>query len=346
MNFELGNYAEAAKYARASLELTEKASSDDEAATRKKKTLLTRLAKSQLHDCQLGDARQLIDQLGDAELETSLRATIDAVDAWKSSASLKAARNLVFDRLPRFKPYLIDVPEYYAIGHDIANGLYDEDLEKTASAKDDLAFLFCGSGDGRHVFMTLLAMGTRELMQKKKTCRKLHITLLDLKPAAIARTLIFFDMMMFYALMKGEKVPGIEDAPTVMAYLYLGHVIPKNVNVKLNQTIERLLVAIDSDKEIFDFFLHGCGHTKTGLACLEAMATAHDRGVLSATSQTRSQDETGQREDAAYHVVRRGKRCQRSTLASLPSGKLGRISPSFPHPRNSLHAGIQPPFHS
>lgn len=106
VNFELGNYAEAAKYARASLELTEKASSDDEAATRKKKTLLTRLAKSQLHDCQLGDARQLIDQLGDAELETSLRATIDAVDAWKSSASLKAARNLVFDRLPRFKPYL------------------------------------------------------------------------------------------------------------------------------------------------------------------------------------------------------------------------------------------------
>jgi hypothetical protein len=97
-------------------------------------------------------------------------------------------------------------------------------------------------------------MGTLELMQRKKTCRKLHITLLDLKPAAIARTLIFIDTIMIYALLKTKKTPGVEDATTVMAYLFLGQVIPAVVKVKLDETIKRLLIAIDSDEEIFGFF--------------------------------------------------------------------------------------------
>lgn len=136
----------------------------------------------------------------------------------------------------------------------MAESLYDPDMEKNGSPNDDLAYLFCGSGDARHFFMTLFVMGTVEMRQRKKTCRKLHITLLDLKPAAIARTLIFFDMIMSYAIMKSTKTPGAEDAPIVMAYLYLGHVIPAKVHGKLNDTIERLLVAIDSDEEIFSFF--------------------------------------------------------------------------------------------
>jgi tetratricopeptide (TPR) repeat protein len=104
--FELGKYAEAAKYARDSLELTEESGLGGEAAGRKTKTLLTRLAKSYLHGSQIVEAEQLIDQVSVAELTNSLRATTEALNAWKASASLETARSLVFDRLPRFKPYL------------------------------------------------------------------------------------------------------------------------------------------------------------------------------------------------------------------------------------------------
>ena len=86
--------------------------------------------------------------------------------------------------------------------------------------------MFCGSGDARHLFATLLDMQFKEMMGGRKICKDVHFTLLDLKPAAIARTLIFFDMMMTFAILRSRKTPGIQDATKVIAYIYACHIIP------------------------------------------------------------------------------------------------------------------------
>jgi hypothetical protein len=125
----------------------------------------------------------------------------------------------------------------------------------SSDGTDTLSFLLCGSGDGRHLFSTILTLcGTLERFEEKELFKSAHFTMLDLKPAAIARTLIFIDMMTLYTLMKFQRVPGVEDATTVMAYLYFGQVIPPAVNAKLQECIKQILPLVESDGEIFQWF--------------------------------------------------------------------------------------------
>jgi hypothetical protein len=113
--------------------------------------------------------------------------------------------------------------------------------------------MFCDSGDARHVFITVLAMASKEIGTRKDVCKNVHITLVDLKPAAIARTLIFFDMMMTWCELHVRKVPGIEDLPIIMAYIFAGSVVPAAVIEKVQDHIEALLPAMETDEELFDW---------------------------------------------------------------------------------------------
>ncbi len=153
--------------------------------------------------------------------------------------------------------------EYYAFGHDEAESLFDDALEKACTAQDSVSLMFCGSGDARHIFTTILMMSLKEMTSTgggtsrpsfgKKVCKNLHITMLDLKPAAIARTLLLFDMMAMYVTLRQNGTEGIEDAPIIMAYLYAGHVVPPGVNEKLQSHIEILLKTLETDDEIYNW---------------------------------------------------------------------------------------------
>jgi tetratricopeptide (TPR) repeat protein len=108
VQFELGNYDEAARLIQRSLALT-KDVPGDEAADRKKQMLYARLGKCYMHDSKFEEAREVVEQVTDNELKAALGATIDVLAAWRSSSSSRdqaTHRSLVFDRLPRFKPYL------------------------------------------------------------------------------------------------------------------------------------------------------------------------------------------------------------------------------------------------
>lgn len=101
--------------------------------------------------------------------------------------------------------------------------------------------------------MTIAYMSSMEAVEKKRHFKDVHLTILDLKAAALARTLIFFDMFATYAILKRRNVPGIEDAPTIMAYLYAGHLVPAAVNEKLQVHIEGLISALQTDEPLFDW---------------------------------------------------------------------------------------------
>ncbi|KAK0732026.1 hypothetical protein B0H67DRAFT_631840 [Lasiosphaeris hirsuta] len=239
VKLELGQYAVAILYIQKYLKLAGDVGAD-EAAVRKKNVLNEHLLSNQT-------------------LQDSARNTLDSLGLWRlspDSTSRDAVdhRRAVFDRLPRYQACLDNVPEYYAIGHDMAETLFDDSPQKSSSPQDSVSLMFCGSGDARNVFMTIAMFFFNELIAGKKFCRDIHITLLDLKPAAIARTLIFFDLMAMYGKLGGNKDPKEVDLPVIMAYLYAGHVIPAAVNDMLQSRIGVLLDVLETNKKIFDWF--------------------------------------------------------------------------------------------
>lgn len=75
----------------------------------------------------------------------------------------------------------------------------------------------------------------------------------DLKPAALARTLIFFSMTTssFGKKIKGGRAKG-EDLEIMMAYLYAGIAVPAAVNDMLQTHIKKLLEVLGKDKKLFN----------------------------------------------------------------------------------------------
>ncbi|KAK3341938.1 hypothetical protein B0T25DRAFT_559628 [Lasiosphaeria hispida] len=256
VKFELGQYAAAIAYIQRSLKLAGDVQAD-EAAVRKKKTLYERLAKCYMHESRFDDAVKLLGELSGITFRESVRSTLESRGLWRVLPDSKdelGHRNKVFDRLSRYQANLDDVPEYYAIGHDMAESLFDDSLQKSSSPQDSVSLMFCGSGDARNVFMTIIMFFVNESKAEDKFCKDIHITLLDLKPAAIARTLIFFDMMATYGQLRATGDSGADYMPIMMAYLYAGHVIPAAVNNMLQHHIRKLLDALETDKKIFDWF--------------------------------------------------------------------------------------------
>ncbi|KAB5529051.1 tetratricopeptide [Coniochaeta sp. 2T2.1] len=250
VKFELGQYSAAIDFIIKSLELAKKVPGDDDAAERKRKALHTRLAKCYVHDRQFVRAREAIKDVADQELKNAISSALDGCEAWISKDK-SLQRKLVLDRVPRYNAHLQDVAEYYPIGHDQAESLLDRDWKQLYSPQDSISFMFCGSGDARHLFATLLNLQLEEMRAGRKVCKDVHFTLLDLKPAAIARMLILFDMMMTFAILQRNNTPGIQDATTVMAYIYTGHIIPPAVDGKLQRHIKGIIEALEAGDALF-----------------------------------------------------------------------------------------------
>ncbi|KAK4448655.1 tetratricopeptide [Podospora aff. communis PSN243] len=256
LKFEQGQYSIASLYILKSLKLADEndANQDDEAAVKKRKTLQERLVKCYMHQSRFDEARQVPadDENPPGNQTHPVLGNLDALTAWKTTACDPVQqRSLVFERIPRFMANVDNVAEYYAVGHDVARSLFDEQLKKACSPKDSVSLMFCGSGDARHIFATLLELGMHvNIHGNKNVCKNAHITVLDLKPAAIARTLIFFDMMVT-SLRTRKTTPN--DMPTIMAYLFAGCVLPAAVNEQLQLHIKTLLIALESDKPVHEW---------------------------------------------------------------------------------------------
>lgn len=143
------------------------------------------------------------------------------------------------------------------MGHDQAETMFEPTGWPDVGSNSDVSFLLCGSGDARHLFATLATMGLTELLAqkkgKKKNFGKAHFTLVDINAAAIARTLIMFDMVLQYALVRSQDLPRIEDALTVMGYVYSSAFIPPFVASKLQEHIGAMIDRLEDGNDVLGF---------------------------------------------------------------------------------------------
>ncbi|KAK5657150.1 hypothetical protein OQA88_3207 [Cercophora sp. LCS_1] len=225
------------------LRLAKEGESEDARVAREEK-LHERLFRCYLHDAQFDKARGILEKVSDDNLKASLRRAMKMISSWGAD-NADHHRKLVLDRMPRFKAHLDDVAESYTIGHDQVESLFDNDLEKSCSAQDSVSLMFCGSGDARNIYETIYDISRRER-------------------AAIARALIFFDMAVMYVTLKVHKPPpqGIEDAPTIMAYLFASQIIPPEVNEKLQAHIAGLISTLETDDDQVFSWLFVPPHTR------------------------------------------------------------------------------------
>lgn len=133
------------------------------------------------------------------------------------------------------------------MGHDTAESLFDRALAAQSSRTSSLSFLFCGIGDARHLWETLNRIVMRnEGRGNTSVPKELYFTLVDLKPASLARILIVLRLL---SQLPNEKYgsPASEDITWVIAYLYVGHVVPPFVYAALSRIISDLVGVLEEN---------------------------------------------------------------------------------------------------
>lgn len=150
---------------------------------------------------------------------------------------------------------MTDEADYFSVGHDVPESQYSKALQKTTKDAEAISFLFCGIGDARNLFQTIAVYHQRG----PKANQRIHFTILDHKPAVIARDLIIFALLDSLAqpgfsvqrmgsLSKADRILFKETLSTI-SYLYTTQVIPAYAWALLQKTIERILESFQKNEQ-------------------------------------------------------------------------------------------------
>ena len=137
--------------------------------------------------------------------------------------------------------------EYFAVGHDLPESLFDESLLKTERSK--VSLLFAGIGDARNLFMTFIMMGASAKLDEISEKKCFHFTLIDHKPVVIAR-----DFLVLQILEKLTETPNSNAASKalyyLLYYLYITPVMPDLMYRILQSEIKVAIDALEGRREM------------------------------------------------------------------------------------------------
>ncbi|KAJ7609070.1 hypothetical protein FB45DRAFT_945295 [Roridomyces roridus] len=138
-----------------------------------------------------------------------------------------------FSTLPIFRKSVKPYMTYFTIGQDPLMSL---------GRKSDTCFSLGGVGDARHVYSTLVGVHRfhRKLGKKRQTALRVHFTLLDIHPAALARDLC---MLMLLNQVMGTPPQRAETRAEIFAtmfYTFAGVVMPEYCHARLEGVMQEL----------------------------------------------------------------------------------------------------------
>ncbi|KAK3080588.1 hypothetical protein LTS18_015033 [Coniosporium uncinatum] len=258
--FELGEYELAEKTGLRALILLQGNEEDDI----RKRRLLVRVAKCQLHLRKLNGSIKTIERLDPSHEKTMLQTSLSRLKTAKEKfASKHVAMSEIVLRLPRYKPTLSDNHEFFAVGQDIAHSQFDEKL--ASSSADILGIMFAGVGDARHMYATITATAAHEDKSESGSTRRYFMTALDIKAAIIARGLIFLFLLRELSSTSAAQ-------PRVLCtifYLYIAPIVPEAVYVHLQEIIDSISSALEDTGAMPDWIKIRACDTKPILSVLK-----------------------------------------------------------------------------
>ncbi|EGG03114.1 uncharacterized protein MELLADRAFT_117429 [Melampsora larici-populina 98AG31] len=223
--FETGEYEKSIQYSTEALALLEQEADDDP----RKQKLLTRLTKAKRYHCEPDD-----------------------------SIAKESLRKTVF-RLPRYRPHLTNEKSYYPSGHDVPEPQYGPTLRRTTKNAPVVSLMFCGIGDARNMLQTILNYHVSG-PKSHESDQRLHLTILDFKPAIIARDLILLALLDDISLTMGltddkksnlgkEQSCQLVETLNVASYFYATQVMPAYAWDRIQAVIQRLLDCFDNSEQ-------------------------------------------------------------------------------------------------
>ncbi|CZT15456.1 uncharacterized protein RCC_12327 [Ramularia collo-cygni] len=242
--FELGDYNASVKASDHAM-----AFSEDES---KRQKLYLRKAKSLLYLLDYDAAAVTVENLEEGVEKTKLNAvilnTLQSRSKAEAEESLTIPRRLITD-LPRYKEMIRNVQQYFTVGHDIPESLYDGDLLDTGREK--ISLLFAGIGDGRHLYHTILSAG----FDKKASEKCFHLTIVDHKAGVIARDFLVLLMINdFSKVLDDDEKKATSLIFPLFYYTYLSPIMPPLLHDVLQAKIGDA-IAILHQPELMPAFL-------------------------------------------------------------------------------------------
>ncbi|KAI0197972.1 hypothetical protein F4808DRAFT_473096 [Astrocystis sublimbata] len=212
-HFETGSYTDSVEAAQKALEKPQFVADTKSPIAQK---LLVRSAKSRLHLAEVEEAKGLVDKiLPGKELDGLVFALKEA--GGPGSARDPELREKLL-RLPRIRPSIQDVPDYFGPGHDKAESLYTSELHSS-----------CGDEATIHDYYKM----------RKNPSQKVHFTILDHKPSVLARVLIFFSLMQ----------EGMDVATDT--YIFCTSLMPAEAAAKFHDAAERIRAKLQNEESPF-----------------------------------------------------------------------------------------------
>ncbi|RDB21926.1 hypothetical protein Hypma_010914 [Hypsizygus marmoreus] len=250
--------------------------------------LSTRLAKALCHGVRNGSISQdFIDSHSDTIIEMQLASLIVDGNAatttqtpweeWKSVESESENREQLtqdasrrLSDLPIFKRASVVMREYYTIGQDHLMSMLDdwgpEDSDQSPikikdMTKQELAnvsLLFGGVGDARHVYGTLAGMSrtNARLPRNKLKSLRVHLTLLDVHPGALARDLCVFLLVNHLIEMESNDIIAKSEIIATILYTFLGMVMPDYCHRRLHDVMKEMKTRLSEDPPDLPSWIH------------------------------------------------------------------------------------------
>ncbi|KAK7931195.1 hypothetical protein PG985_001907 [Apiospora marii] len=144
--------------------------------------------------------------------------------------------------------------DYFPIGQDTPESLLTKDLINTLKPDEAASILFCGIGDARNLFQTIIEF-------KGARPRNLHVAILDHNPAVIARDLVLFRLL--DEATAGDTTPDAHLLYYTIAYTYIVPVLPPFAWDGLQATIAAVLADLQSEKQPIPWVYVPTAHIKS-----------------------------------------------------------------------------------
>ncbi|KAJ7173293.1 hypothetical protein C8R46DRAFT_945999 [Mycena filopes] len=148
--------------------------------------------------------------------------------------------------------------QYYTMGQDEMLSLFDDwgprdpyplKINTFSKARlSELSFLFGGVGDARNVYATLVGAhrAYKALPQDKRSAMRVHLTLLDIHPSALARDLVVLTLLND-CMTAGVSSTTVAEIKATLMYTYAGAVMPPYAHARQQKTIKSLMEQLAAD---------------------------------------------------------------------------------------------------
>ncbi|KAK7031941.1 hypothetical protein R3P38DRAFT_3265860 [Favolaschia claudopus] len=242
-------------------------------ATRAAKALAHGVRADTISAAALEKHAQLIEQLENVAKQEECNPEAESVRVWREwraiadesvsgldrSSATHAARVRLAE-IPIARRGINPMLQYYTLGQDEMLSLFDDWGPRdpyplraetfTKKRLSELSFLFGGVGDARNVFATLVGAHRvyKSLAKDKRAAMRIHLTLLDIHPSALARDLVVLMLMNdCMTADSGTSSTILAEMRATLVYTYAGSIMPAYAHARQQNTIRSLregLVAV------------------------------------------------------------------------------------------------------